>query len=668
MVLLPFAALAALTALAVARPGALGFRRLSGAGAYVLGFVLWQGVALAVTEVSSAFHALAFWPVAGLWAMALLGTLWIIRADLGGLTRGLGDRLRRMPAGARQNPLLAAGWLFVGAVAGIWTFLAAAYPPSLPDSLVYHLARVAHWTQNETVAPYAAHYTAQIELAPLSEYNFALWHVLSGSDRFDSFLQVISATVCLAAVWECSRRLGLGPAGRLAGVVLTASIPSLVLESASTQNNVFAGAVGLATVVVATAPWPKDGGTAREWMKRGVWIGALSGGAFLAKGTLLALMWPLVATLLIAAYVGCARRHGWGAATRYAAMGNVIGMVALVAVAGPFAAQNFALFGSVSGPVTATTISEELGPRAAAANIVRATGSQLRATKGTFWPDRAVGTAANSLLGPLFDAIGVQRDDRRYTMGDDADAFTPDGRSSLAESVGSNAMPLLLIALTGAGLVWLACRRRVRPVTAAAALALVVGYVVFAGMARWSEYAPRYYVPWLVAWMPLVVLVLRRVPRIVAATVVGTMAVCSLPYLLNGHGRSLIHPTIGVGNATEQRLAGMRFSPEFRPGGEQSRAYVQMANELARSGCHRLGIASWILFEYPLWIALEDAGWRGTVEAVNVGNQTRHLETNKPVCARVYQRSSEWFVIDDSALPKRPRYGTFVLIIDPEKR
>jgi hypothetical protein len=668
MVVLPFAVLAALTALASVRAQALGFARVSTAAAYVVGFVLWQGIALIVTEATSAVHALSFWPVAGMWTAALLGTLWIIRDDLPQVARGVKGRLLGLPAYARKHPLLSTGWLFVVAVGATWAFLVAAYPPSLTDSLVYHLTRVAHWTQNETVAPYATHYLAQIELAPLSEYNFALWHVLSGTDRFDGLLQLISATVCFAAVWECSRRLGLGPAGRLASVLLAASIPSLVLESASTQNNVFAAAIGLAAVVVATAPWSEPGRAAPQWIKRGVWMGAISGAAFLAKGTLLALVWPLVAALLIAAYVAYARQHGWATATKDAVRGNAAGLVALVVVAAPFAAQNIALFGSISGPVTAETLSQDVGMRASLANVVRATASQMRTSNGTTWPDQAVGTAANRVLLPLFDATGVDPDDRRYELGDEVDAFSTDDSTSLVESIGSNAIPLLLIALSAPCLVWLAIRRRVPPVIAAAALALVLGYLVFASMAKWSEYAPRYYVPWLVAWVPLVVLVLRRLPRVVGATLVVSIAACSLPYLLNGYGRSIIHPAIGVGNATEQRLASLRFFPEFRPGGEQSRAYVDVAHQLARSSCHRLGVNSWLLYEYPLWVALEDAGWHGTILHRRVRNETRPLAPTGPVCARIYERSSPWFEVDESHIPEGPRFGTFVLIIDPEKR
>jgi hypothetical protein len=36
--------------------------------------------------------------------------------------------------------------------------------------------------------------------------------------------------------------------------------------------------------------------------------------------------------------------------------------------------------------------------------------------------------------------------------------------------------------------------------------------------------------------------------------------------------------------------------------------------------------------------------------------------------ARIYERSSPWFEVDESHIPEGPRFGTFVLIIDPEKR
>ena len=45
-----------------------------------------------------------------------------------------------------------------------------------------------------------------------------------------------------------------------------------------------------------------------------------------------------------------------------------------------------------------------------------------------------------------------------------------------------------------------------------------------------------------------------------------------------------------------------------------------------RSGCDRVGIANWILLEYPIWAGLEHAGWDGHIEHIDVQNPSNVLE------------------------------------------
>ena len=75
---------------------------------------------------------------------------------------------------------------------------------------MYHLTRVAHWIQNSSVHHYATHTTAQLELAPLHEFNMLHLHLLADTDRLDGFVQLA------AFVDGDRRRLGAdAPAGRV---------------------------------------------------------------------------------------------------------------------------------------------------------------------------------------------------------------------------------------------------------------------------------------------------------------------------------------------------------------------------------------------------------------------------------------------------------------------
>jgi hypothetical protein len=47
---------------------------------------------------------------------------------------------------------------------------------------------------------------------------------------------------------------------------------------------------------------------------------------------------------------------------------------------------------------------------------------------------------------------------------------------------------------------------------------------------------------------------------------------------------------------------------------------------LAQSTCHQLGIGDFVAIEYPVWVGLRDAHWRGEIEDVNVQNPSARYE------------------------------------------
>jgi hypothetical protein len=67
------------------------------------------------------------------------------------------------------------------------------------------------------------------------------------------------------------------------------------------------------------------------------------------------------------------------------------------------------------------------------------------------------------------------------------------------------------------------------------------------------------------------------------------------------------------------------------------RAYTNLTKAIAHSGCRQVGIANFMLDEYPLWAGLHDFGWKGTLDDVDVNNVTKSLESAQfRPCALVY--------------------------------
>jgi hypothetical protein len=613
----------------------LGFVGLNRRAALVVAFALWQVLVAVGTEAAGIGRHFTRATVMSLWAVVTLVVVVALRRDLAASIRTLAARrgpvrIRPAPAGAHRLDRLV-GAVVVAAVLGVLAVIGWLYPPSNPDSLVYHLARVEHWIQDRSVTTFPTHYLAQVELSPLHEYNLAHFHLLAGTDRLDGYIQLFATVVCVLGVSELAGRLGLSARGQVFAAVLCASVPSVILEATSTQNDNFGAAVGVALVIVLSTEM--TGG----WYRRGIAVGCVGGIALLTKGTLIALLGPVALLLVVVVRPRQARRGGGRRALLGGLSAGCVALVAAVVVAGPFVARNYQMFGAPAGPVSASTISTDLTVRAAAANIIRSTASEFAIGNGRSGPATAISGMVLDSLRTAYDTLGVDPADPRYVLGVQTDAFekTDYSTAERAEGKGANPLQVLLIAvsLVVFGLAVVTGRRRLR-LPLVLALGLCLGYVAFTANARWSVFAVRYYVPLLVLWCPLFALALSSFPRMVARVCAAVLVVACLPQLVDNGARSLLHPNFTFDYPLAQYFAA--YFPEERR--STAAEFEELTRTIARSGCREVGIANWVLVEYPIWAGLRHAGWRGTMNAVDVSNESaRYAKADFRPCALIRQ-------------------------------
>ncbi len=115
------------------------------------------------------------------------------------------------------------------------------------------LLKLGHLPGVRTVAPFAAHYLAQIELSPLAEYNQAHLQLMSGTDRLAAMPEMLAALVCVVGVSELARLLLASWWGQMVAAVICAAIPTGILLATSAENDYVAAATGLVLVLVAAA-------------------------------------------------------------------------------------------------------------------------------------------------------------------------------------------------------------------------------------------------------------------------------------------------------------------------------------------------------------------------------------------------------------------------------
>ena len=615
----------------------LGLGRLSARGTFVVSFLALQGVVVALTELLNLGAHLRPGPLAAAWllvAVAGVGAfVWT-----GGLetvaswVRGGGfGRARRL---ASTSPLdVKVGVALVGGILVVLVAIGWLFLPNNADSLVYHLARVAHWIQNSSVDHYATHTTAQLELAPLQEFNMLHLHLLADTDRLDGFVQLAAFVVAVVGVSELTRLLGATSDVQAAAAVIAAAIPTAILEGTSTQNNLFAASVGVGLLVIVMA-WEPLGNV----VVPAIALGLTAGLSFLSKGTLAPLVGPAVLLLGARIALAEARRSSWAAVGRRVAVVAVVAGVCALLVAGPFVKRNHDLFGSVAGPVTRVTLNDAVSERASAGNVVRSVAANFRIGNGGDDPDSVTSRFVLDRLRPVFEWTGAGKDDPAFTLGWGVDVFAAGDFSQLQrnEDYGANPWHVLLIvfALVVLGLRWARGDRRAR-LPLLIGVALGVGFVAFASTARWSLYATRYQLPVLVLWTPLIAIALASVNRNLMRAAVVLLVVSCLPTLLDSSTRPLLDRPDPTND----------LDPYFatRPDGDQlpfnAADFVDLRDALMATGCTRVGVANAITFEYPLWVGLEHAGWEGELRHVEVQNASGALEaTDFEPCATIRQR------------------------------
>ena len=74
-------------------------------------------------------------------------------------------------------------------VAGLVAYVA---PPNNADSIFYHMARVVHWMQNQTVAHYPTNIPHQLVLPPWGGFAIMHFQLLHGGDQWANFAQWFS--------------------------------------------------------------------------------------------------------------------------------------------------------------------------------------------------------------------------------------------------------------------------------------------------------------------------------------------------------------------------------------------------------------------------------------------------------------------------------------------
>jgi hypothetical protein len=193
--------------------------------------IIWGVILTLITEASSTFGILSFFCLIISWGgislVLLFAYLKIKKRKIKKLTIGQITKFSSI-----LIPIF--GIVFISATLGL---IALVSPPNNWDSMTYHMSRVVHWIQNNSVAHYPTNILRQLDMSPWSEFVIMHLQILSNGDRFANFVQWLSMLGSIIGVSLIAKLLGAEKNGQILSSVVCLTIPMGILQSSSTQND-----------------------------------------------------------------------------------------------------------------------------------------------------------------------------------------------------------------------------------------------------------------------------------------------------------------------------------------------------------------------------------------------------------------------------------------------
>ena len=132
------------------------------------------------------------------------------------------------------------------------------YPPNNWDSLTYHMGRIPHWIDNQSIYPFASHIYRQVYSPPLAELIAAHFCILNKSDFFANSIQLIYLIGCLATILSIADEFKFSKRAKIICCIFILTTPEILLQATSTQNDIVVSFFILTSILFAVKSYHRD--------------------------------------------------------------------------------------------------------------------------------------------------------------------------------------------------------------------------------------------------------------------------------------------------------------------------------------------------------------------------------------------------------------------------
>lgn len=473
---------------------------LSRWGASFLAACLTWGIAVTtITEMLSLGGLVSFGWLLTMWLIVLAVSLAICSLE--------GTRARLMSLAFPSIPRLEYGWVAVATISFLVGLVAYLTAPNNPDSLFYHMPRVLHWIQNQTVAHYPTNILFQLFYPPWAEFAILHLYLLSGGDHWSNLVQWMSMIGSIIGSALIAKQLGADVRAQMLAAVMVATIPMGVLQAASTQND-YVTSFWLVAVMYFVLRFQSQ----PRWTTV-LAVGASLGMSLLTKPTAYIYAFPIILWFTFMA-AACFRWKAWQPVLLVISIALTINM-------GHYA-RNFELWGNPLGVDRENSHpNQRFGIAVTASNVVRNMSVHL----GT--RSQEINRTIYKNIESLHKLLDIDVHDPLTTI---TGSFNQSWLSN-SENRAGNPIHLILV-IVALGFLLSSRGPGEYQIHTTYAVVLVAAFLIFCSFIKWEVWHSRLHLPLFVLWSPWVSAVLtKRADYLLVTLVAALMLIGSSLYV-----------------------------------------------------------------------------------------------------------------------------------------
>ena len=179
-------------------------------------------------------------------SLLLLWAMWLLRTDTSFFIRVIHRLLSVLRFLRSQTAVIILAPIFI-----LLFYQASLYPPNTWDSMTYHMGRVAHWIQFQSVEYFPTNINRQNEMGPGAEYLILFLQLLTRGDLLANFVQLFSFFILIPSFFYLLKTYRVPKKLTAPILLLTLTTPMLLFQAVTTQNDLVCSVMTLAIIITS---------------------------------------------------------------------------------------------------------------------------------------------------------------------------------------------------------------------------------------------------------------------------------------------------------------------------------------------------------------------------------------------------------------------------------